>query len=159
MNDKPLDQRSSGSAARPLDDETVAIVTELCERGDADVEAGRYDDAIAKYRDALGLLPEPAEMWKAATWILTAIGEAALYKGDAAHAKEALLGAVGTESGGTNALVHLRLGQAERALGNVGKAKDELFRAYERGGVSVFEGEDPELFALIEALVHDQSNS
>jgi tetratricopeptide (TPR) repeat protein len=143
---------------QPLDDETVAIVTELCERGDADVEAGLYDDAIAKYKDALGLLPEPTQAWKAATWILTAIGEAALYKGDAAHAKEALLGAVGTESGGTNALVHLRLGQAERALGELGRAKDELYRAFERGGVAVFDGEDPELFAMIEARVRDMSD-
>jgi tetratricopeptide (TPR) repeat protein len=141
--------------AEHLDETIVAAVTELCERGDADIEAGRFDDAISKYTDALGMLPEPVAAWRAATWIFTAIGEAMLGKGDFAGAKAALLEAVQTESGNANALVHLRLGQAELGLGEAGRGADELFRAYQRGGVEVFEGEDPQLFALVEPRIRD----
>ena len=46
--------------ASQLDDRIVASITELCERGDDDVEAGRYDEAVARYREALALVPHPA---------------------------------------------------------------------------------------------------
>jgi tetratricopeptide (TPR) repeat protein len=140
-----------------LTDELARAITELCDRGDDDIENGRLDDAIAKYKDALGMLPEPRLAWRASTWILTALGEAHLAKGDPASAREALFEAVRSESGSGNALVHLRLGQAELGIGEPGKAKDELYRAFERGGLAIFEGEDPALFALIEPLLPDDA--
>jgi tetratricopeptide (TPR) repeat protein len=138
-----------------LSEELVARVSELCERGDEDVEHERYDDAVAKYEEALRLIPDPVYAWKATAWILTALGETHYFRRDYPRAQVALLDAMRCPSGVGNAFVHFRLGQVELALGNTGRAKDELFRAYERGGRQVFEGEDPKYFALIEAHLED----
>jgi tetratricopeptide (TPR) repeat protein len=132
-----------------LSDETAQRITELCERGDDDVEHARYDEAVTKYEEALRLVPDPVFAWKATAWILTALGETHYFRRDFERAKNALLDAMRCPNGVGNAFVHFRLGQVELELGNAGRAKDELFRAYQRGGREVFEGEDPKYFALI----------
>jgi tetratricopeptide (TPR) repeat protein len=136
-----------------LDQVTAQLLTDLSDQGDADVEAGLFAEAIAKYKEALGLVPEPKNNWKVTAWLWTAIGEAELFRSEFAAARTALLEAMSTEHGPGNALVHLRLGQAELALGNKGRARDEFMRAYDRGGLAVFEGEDPQIVAIVKAEI------
>src|SRR5206468_4287795 len=73
-----------------LNDEIVAKVTALCEQGDDDVEAGRYEESIARYRAALALVPHPVHMWAVSTWILGAIAEAHYLGGEYARARDAI---------------------------------------------------------------------
>lgn len=138
------------AGAGELSDSLVAEVTELCDRGDDDVEHGRYDEAIARYKAALALMPAPVFAWKATSWILTALADAHFFKKDFAATRDAIndamrcIGAVG------NPFLHLRLGQAELELGNRGRARDELHRAYLGGGEDLFAGEDPRYLELVQ---------
>jgi tetratricopeptide (TPR) repeat protein len=145
--------------AEELSDDIVAEVTELCDRGDDDVEHGRYDEAIARYRAALAKIPAPVFAWKITGWILTALGDTHFFKKDYAAARDAIndamrcIGAVG------NPFLHLRLGQAELELGNRGRARDELWRAFKGAGEDLFAGEDPRYLAVVlEELRREQED-
>jgi tetratricopeptide (TPR) repeat protein len=139
--------------ASQLDDLIVARITELCERGDDDVEQGLYEAAIEKYEEALGLVPRPFYAWAVTTWILTAIAEARFLQRDYARTKETIMEAFRCEGAIGNAFLHLRLGQAEIELGMKGRGVEELIRAHERGGEEVFDGEDPKYLAFVKAAL------
>lgn len=143
--------------ASQLDDTIVTRVTELCERGDDDVENALYEAAIEKYEEALSLVPRPLYAWAVTTWILTAIAEARYLQKDWARVKEVVMEAFRCEGAIGNPFLHLRLGQAEIALGSKGRGVDELIRAHERGGDDVFDGEDPKYLALVQAAL-DNAN-
>lgn len=138
-------------AAAALDDTLVARITQLCEQGDDDVEGGRYDEAIARYREAFTLVPRPVHAWAVSTFILTSIAEAHYLAGDYARTRDAVNDAFACDGAVGNPFLHLRMGQAEHLLGNRGRAVDELIRAYERGGEEVFAGEDPKYLAMVKA--------
>jgi tetratricopeptide (TPR) repeat protein len=139
--------------ARELDDGLVAAITEACERGDDAVEAGRHADAIALYREALALVPHPVHAWAVSTWIHGAIAEAHWLAGEHTLARDAINQAFLCEGALGNAFLHMRLGQVELALGNRGRALDELIRAFTRAGEEVFAGEDPKYLALVKAAL------
>ena len=139
--------------ASQLDDQIVARVTELCELGDDHVENQRFDDAIARYEEALTLVPRPLYAWAVTTWILTAMGEAYYLMKDHARVKESIMEAFRCEGAIGNAFLHLRLGQAEIELGQKGRGVEELIRAHERGGDAIFDGEDPRYLALVRAAL------
>ena len=139
--------------ASQLDDRIVAAVTELCERGDDAVEAGRYDAAVALYREALALVPHPVHAWAVSTWIHSAVAEAYYLAGELPRARDAIDEAFRCDGAIGNAFLHLRLGQVELQLGNRGRALDELIRAYTRAGEEVFAGEDPRDLALVRAAL------
>jgi tetratricopeptide (TPR) repeat protein len=139
--------------AAQLNDQIVARVTELCELGDEDVEHQRFDAAIARYEEALGLVPRPLYSWAVTTWILTAMAEAYHLMKDPARVKETLMEAFRCEGAIGNPFLHLRLGQAEIALGAKGRGVEELIRAHERGGDEVFDGEEPRYLAMVKAAL------
>lgn len=142
--------------ARDLDGPLASRITELCERGDDDVEHGRHDDAIAKYREALTLVPRPFYAWKASTWILTALGETLFFKKDYEAARDALNEAMSCHGAAGNPFLHLRLGQVELELGNRARARDELRRAFLRAGAEIFAGEDEKYAAVVEDLLNPE---
>jgi tetratricopeptide (TPR) repeat protein len=139
--------------ASQLDDRIVAAVTQLSDRGDDDVEAGRYDEAIARYREALALVPHPVHAWAVSTFLHAAIVEAYYLAGEHARARDAIDEAFRCEGAIGNAFLHLRLGQIELHLGNRGRALDELIRAFTRAGEEVFAGEDPKYLGLVKAAL------
>jgi tetratricopeptide (TPR) repeat protein len=139
--------------ASELDDQIVAAITDLCERGDDELEAGRHDEAVALYREALALVPQPLYAWAVTTWILTAVAEARYLQKDWAATKDAIMEAFRSEGAIGNPFLHLRLGQVEIELGLKGRGVDELIRAHERGGDAVFEGEDPRYLAMVRAAL------
>jgi tetratricopeptide (TPR) repeat protein len=136
--------------SQELDQELHRRVAELCERGDAHVEAGELDLAVEKYEEALSLLPPPMSRWNASTWILTALGDAFFLKKEWRQARSALDDATRCPRGLDNPFIHLRLGQIELELGNRGRAIDELGRAYLGAAEEIFAGEDPKYLALAE---------
>lgn len=131
-----------------LDDALASRITELCERGDAGVEEGRYDEALAFYDEALSLVPRPVLAWRVTAWIQTAIGETCYFKKDFERARVALMEALRVRGVEGNAFLHLRLGQVELELGDRTRALDELRRAFTRAGREIFEGEDPKYLVL-----------
>jgi tetratricopeptide (TPR) repeat protein len=142
-------------AASALDPGIVARITELCERGDDELEAARYDAAIDRYREALALVPHPVRSWGVSTFIHASIAEALYLGGEHASAREAIDEAFRCEGGIGNAFLHLRLGQIEHILGNRGRALDELIRAFTRSGEEVFAGEDPKYLAMVKVALLD----
>jgi len=105
-------------------------MAELCERGDAHVEAGELDRALERYKEALSLLPQPLYRWNAATWILTAMGETSFFLKDYRQARSTLEEALRCPKGLGNPFIHLRLGQAALELGDEDLARDQLACAY-----------------------------
>jgi tetratricopeptide (TPR) repeat protein len=132
-----------------LDDSTHKQITELCERGDALVEEQQFEKAFYCYRDALNLVPEPAEDWEATTWILSAIGDLYFAEGKFEKAIGAFQDAVGCPGGLGNPFIHLRLGECFFELGDQLRAADELTRAYMGAGREVFDTEDPKYLTFL----------
>ncbi len=131
-----------------LSDSLHARITELCRKGDDLKASNDIETALENYHEAWGLVPEPKEDWEAATWILSAIGDAHFQVLDFNHAASAFSNALRCPDGLGNCFIHLRLGQSQFALGNVDQAKDELTRAYMGGGRELFQRRRSEVFSV-----------
>jgi len=62
-----------------LPDELHEQIKKLCAEGDKLVDEERFDQALTRYQSAWDLLPEPQTDWKAASWILAAMGDARFF--------------------------------------------------------------------------------
>jgi tetratricopeptide (TPR) repeat protein len=119
-------------------DQIRALGTE----GDGLAEAGRFDEAIARYEAAWEALPEPKQVWNAATWILGAIGDVAFQAGRTTLAIDALGSAIQCPGGAGNPFLQMRLGQALLDSGDEESAAHALGRALELAGPEIFTRED-----------------
>ena len=128
-------------------------IKDLCKQGDAACDDHDYRTAVAKYREAWKLVPEPKYNWEASTWILVALADAYLGNGDFAYARDMLKYAVNCPQGLGNPYVHLRLGQACFELGETNKAADELTRAYMGGGLKIFSSQDPKYLQFLRSKI------
>ncbi len=128
-------------------------IKDLCQAGDAAVDAKDYKTAIVKYREAWKLIPEPQLDWEASTWVLTAIADAYLLNGEHMPARKALEYAMHCPNGLGNPYIHLRLGQAQFELDDMDRAADELARAYIGGGPELFQGQDPRYFEFLKTRI------
>ncbi len=138
-----------------LDDALYDQITALCKQGDDLFETGRLDEALERYNQAWALLPDPKHQWEAATWILTAIGDANYTKGDYQMARNALTGAMHCPDAIGNPFIHLRLGECQFELGDLDRAADELMRAYMGAGPEIFEGDDPKYLRFLSTRAKD----
>jgi hypothetical protein len=102
---------------KELEDAIHARITSLSQQGDDLVNAGDKLGALRKYHEAWTLLPEPKEDWDAATWLLSAIGDAHFLSEDYQNAAAALNNAVHCPNGIGNPFIHLRLGQSYFEMG------------------------------------------
>src|SRR5437868_3246187 len=114
----------------------------LCKKGDEFAELEEYSAALEQFWAAWDLLPEPRTEWKAATWILAAIGDVDYLDGDFIAGCDNLSMAMHCPGAIGNPFLHLRLGQCQFELGNLDRAADELARAYMGAGSEIFEGAD-----------------
>jgi len=137
----------------PLDDEVHADVMALCDRAEQHASEGEFDLAAPLYQQALDRLPQPIEDFEAATFILTALGDAAFQQGDYEIAVDSLERALRSFRGSGNPFIHLRLGQVLLEMENTERALEELGRALVAGGEEVFSGEDPRYLAAVRAAV------
>ena len=138
-----------------LADSVHEEIKALCAAGDAAAEKGQFSLAVAVYEKAWALLPEPRFEWKAATWILAAIGDAQFQSGSVKAACETLNDAMHCPDAIGNPFLHLRLGQCQFELGNVPRANDELARAYMGGGSELFAAEDPKYLAHLKTVLRE----
>jgi hypothetical protein len=98
----------------------------LCANGDAFAESAEYSKALDQYWSAWELLPEPRTDWDAATWILSAIGDANFLSRDFVAGRDNLSVAMRCPNAIGNLFLHPRLGQCEFELGNSDRAAAEL---------------------------------
>jgi len=136
-----------------LDDALYARIGTLSDAGDALTEAGDSAGALAKYREAFDLLPEPRTNWEAGTWLMAAIGDTYFHQADYAAGRDTLDQAMHFPEAIGNPFLHLRLGQCQFELGNLDRAADELMRAYMGGGPELFEDEDDKYLRFLAARV------
>ena len=104
------------------------------------------------------MLPEPKTDWEAATWILAAIGDADFLSGDFTAAHEHLSHAMYCPDAIGNPFLHLRLGQAQFELGNMGRAADELMRAYMGLDGEAWLDEDPKYLDFLATVAEGIEN-
>jgi tetratricopeptide (TPR) repeat protein len=141
---------------KELPDELRAQIVELCKAGDSLADHGDFDSAIQQYLEAFHLLPPPFSRWEAATWILTALGDAYFFKGEFEKARQVLSEAMHCPEAIGNPFLHLRLGQAQYELANEARAADELARALMGGGEDLFHDEDPKYLNWIQATLNSR---
>lgn len=137
-----------------LDEIIHRRITELCSRRCAGRKQKRFEQAFGFYREALNLVPAPAEEWEATTWILAAIGDLYFSADMKDKAMEAFADAVRCPGGLGNPFIHLRLGQCCLDLGQADRAADELTRAYMGAGREVFENQDPKYIKFLEERIN-----
>lgn len=125
-----------------LDDAVYQAIEQHCAAGDRHTEADECDLALAEYRQAWALLPDPQRAWEAATWIQIAMADACFFAGRFDDAEQALEFAMTCPGGMGNPYVDLRLGQVLFEQGDLDAARECLQRAYEAGGEELFEDED-----------------
>ncbi len=140
-----------GTGGLELEDSVYQRLLALSEAGDnfSDLEAPQA--AAEEYVKALRLLPEPIAQWEAAVQLYAALGDALLALTQYDEAQRALQYALQSAEGRGNAYVWLRLGDAERGLGNTPGAVEAYTSAYLLAGREVFEDEDEAWDTLVAA--------
>lgn len=138
-----------------LSEELDSRITALCTEGDDLADQEDYHLALEKYEAALRLIPEPHTRWEASTWVLAAIGDTYFLIHEFEKARDALQAAMHCPGAIGNPFIHLRLGEAQFQLGDLARATDELARAYIGAGRDIFEHEDPQYFALVQASLRN----
>src|SRR5688500_4836511 len=93
-----------------LPDEIHDRVTDLSEQGNDMLDAGNADGAIAVWRSALTLLPEPRQKWDATMWLYASIGDAQQQKGETEEALSSFHQAAASADGYANGFVQLGIG-------------------------------------------------
>lgn len=132
-----------------LPNEIYERIQTLCKLGDEFADEDEFRRALEQYQAAWDLLPEPRTQWEAATWILSAMGDANYFSGWYDAAIENLSLTMHCPNGIGNPFLHLRLGQCEFELGAFDRAADQLARAYMGAGSKIFDDEDPKYFAFL----------
>lgn len=133
-----------------LDDKIYKKIVRLSDRGDKCADEGDFKKAEKLYLQALEYLPSPKYNWEAATWLYTALGDAAYLQNDYSHAIDYLNEALKCPDGLANPFILLRLGESFYEQQNFEKAKEYLIQSYMCGGTEIFEEEDSKYFELIE---------
>lgn len=140
-----------------LSEDIQEALDEACDQGNEAMDEGEFREAAGFFRQALDLLPNPAEEWDAYGWLQAALGDAHYGMKDYAAALEHFHKAyafAGPEE--VNPFVLLRLGQCSRRLGDEKSAADFLLRAYMLEGEDIFEDEEDDFAFLKKAVpLHD----
>ncbi|MBV8049273.1 MAG: tetratricopeptide repeat protein [Paludibacterium sp.] len=131
-----------------LDAKTYQAIAHHCEDGDRLTEADQLDEALAAYRRAWDLLPDPQRAWEVATWIKVAIADVHFFAARFDEAIAELDYALTCPGGLSNPYIALRMGQALWELGQADEARECLRDALAAAGAEIFDGEDGKYLAL-----------
>ncbi|RTD94648.1 hypothetical protein EJO68_12890 [Variovorax atrisoli] len=136
-----------------LPDEIHNQIVLLSKQGDDLAQKGDLEAAKERYIAALRLLPEDHIQWNAATWLYVALGDAHFRTGAFDKAHKCFINAIQCPDGLGNPYIHLRLGQVNFESKNLGRAADELARAYMGGGMEIFMEDDPKYLEFLETRI------
>ena len=132
-----------------LPEDIQDALEEICDQGNEALDEGESEEALVFYRQALDILPPPAESWEVFSYIQAAMGDAFFALNEYAKALECFVTA--TESNDDkNAFILMRMGQCHRRLGDDAAAIALLHQAYEIDGEVTFD-EDPEDLAFLQS--------
>ena len=148
-----LDFELSQVASGTLTEDQLNNLKNTCSEGYTCYDAKNYKAALRLFYQAWLILPKPQSAYKAAGWVLTAIGDTYFRLGQHSQAIEALSSAIHCEGMAKNPFVFLRLGQSYLDSGEISLARRELFKAWNKGGAIVFESEPPQYYSAIEDLL------
>ena len=126
-----------------LPDDIYEQIETLSDAGNDCIDDGDFDGAIENWRQALGLLPEPASQWEAATWLYASLGDAYYQSANYEMAKDALYSALNGHDAQANPFIHYMLGKTLLRLDD-DRAIDSLLRAYMLDGVDIFDSDEDE---------------
>lgn len=136
-----------------LPEDIQEALDEVCEQGNEAMDEDDPQEALLFFRQAVDLLPEPADKWEAYGWLCTAQGDAHYAMEDFESAFEQFQEAYNLSAPEeVNPFILLRLGQCYRRLGNDKNAAEYLLRAYMLEGEEIFE-EDADDFAFLKNTV------
>lgn len=125
----------------------------LSEAGNELADADDFDGAIAKFSEALQLLPAPAQDWEASTWLYASMGDMYYFKADYQAAANHFYDALNGPDAQANGFVHLRLGESLFELNQLDQAVEYLLRAYMLEGADIFAEEDSRYFDFLKKRV------
>ncbi len=152
-----LDFEQSKAESPPLSQAKLDTIKQHCQSGYQTYDDGDYKSALRVFYQAWLLLPKPQSDYEPAGWVLTAIGDTYYKLGQHQQAIEALNSAVHCQGIDNNPFIYLRLGQAHLDQDTLGKARKELFKAWNKGGQALFEQEDKRYFRAIEDLIRPKA--
>ena len=128
-------------------------IEELSKEGDLLLENAKAEEAIAKYKQAIELLPSPVYIWEAATWLFTAIGDAYFMSKHYDLGLNNFFEAQKCPEGFGNPFIYLRIGQCFFEIKKHEKATQYLLQAYMLDGEDVFTDSDPKYLEFINDLI------
>jgi tetratricopeptide (TPR) repeat protein len=126
-------------------------ITDLSEEGSHLSESGDHLGAIAKWTQALKLVPEPKTGWEASTWLYASIADGCYQLRRYEDARASCFDALNCPAGVANPFIHYRLGQCEERMGNRDGAVDHLLQAYMLDGENIFTS-DPDGLQFLSIL-------
>ena len=110
-----------------------------------------WDKALKQYNEALNLIPDPKNNWKASTWLYVAIGDVYYYDKQYNETINYMNEALKCPEGLGNQYINLRIGESYFELEEWSNAKKYLIEAYIVEGTDIFEGEPQKYYKLIES--------
>lgn len=131
-----------------LPEDIQDALEEICDQGNEAMDEGEPEEALVFFRQALEILPQPAEDWEVFGWLQAAMGDARFTLRDYDAALDHFEKAAAYAGEEENPFVLMRLGQIYRRLGKENIAVDYLQRAYGIDGEALFD-EDPDDLAFL----------
>ncbi|CAK7031598.1 MAG: hypothetical protein DELT_02813 [Desulfovibrio sp.] len=140
-----------------LPEDVQEALDEICEQGNEAMDENDPEEALAFFRQAVDILPEPAEKWEAYSWLCAAQGDAQFGMQDFTGALEQFREAYNlSDPDEVNPFVLLRLGQCFLRLGDEKNAAEYLLRAYMLEGEEIFEDDEDDFTFLKKAVPLDK---
>ena len=136
-----------------LPGEIYQQIETLSEAGNVLAEEENYDAALAKFSEALQLLPDPKHEWEASTWLYASIGDMQFFKADYTAAMNSFYDALNGPDAAAIGFVQLRLGECLFELKQEDKSLEHLLRAYMLEGAEIFAAEDSRYFDFLKSRV------
>ncbi len=140
---------------KELSDAILDRIDEICEEADLLFEDEKSEEAIAKYNEAITLLPEPIEEYEPSAWLISSIGDVHFFDGAYEKALAQFEHAIGCVDSEENPYLLLRIGQCFFELGEMQEAEDALHEAYAIEGEEIFEDEEPKYLEFLLSKMED----
>lgn len=135
-----------------LSDAVSDQIESMSEEGNGFFDDEDYENAIAVWKKALALIPQPQNIFAETLWLETSIGDAYFMLSDHENAMFHILNAKANieENVYENPFIMLRTGQLYFEANDLEKAKEYLLRAYMLEGKEIFEGSKEKYFEFLQ---------
>lgn len=138
---------------KELSDVILDRIDAICDEADLLFEDEKSAEAIAKYNEALTLLPEPIEEYEPSAWLISSIGDVYFFDEEYEKALAQFEHAMGCVDSEDNPYLLLRAGQCHFELGQMQDAEDTMHEAYLIEGEEIFEEEDPKYWEFLKSKI------